>query len=110
MIIDKEKPDSISKALMNRFVSIYADNDIGINNNNINIIIEKTGKKLDMEIKEIYKVLENAKSKQDNLEKESESFSDYESSEEASDNIEQENEIKKNVLKEEDARNKATLI
>ena len=109
MIIDKEKPDSISKALMNRFVSIYVDNDIDINNN-INIIIEKTGKKFDMEIKEIYKVLENTKSKQDNFEKESESFSDYESSEEASDNIEQENEIKKNVLKEEDARNKATLI
>ena len=101
MIIDKEKPDSISKALMNRFVSIYVDNDIDINNN-INIIIEKTGKKFDMEIKEIYKVLENTKSKQDNFEKESESFSDYESSEEASDNTEKEKEIKENVLKEEE--------
>ena len=51
MTLDKENKNSISKALMNRFVAIYVDNDMEINSQNLDIIIENVGKKLDKQIK-----------------------------------------------------------
>ena len=63
MNIDKnnENKNTISKALMNRFVAIYLDNDLdeNINQENLSIIIENTGKKLDRQIKELYKNQQN---------------------------------------------------
>ena len=58
MTLDKDNKNSISKALMNRFVAIYIDNDFEINNENLNIIIENTGKKIDAQIKEKNNYLE----------------------------------------------------
>ena len=52
MTLDKENKNLISKALMIRFVAIYVDNDIEINNENLNLIIENTGKKLYQQIQE----------------------------------------------------------
>ena len=83
MSIDKENNNSISKALMNRFVPIYVDNDIDINNQNLNIIIENIGKKLDSQIQEINNYINNIQEKPENIENEfDESFSHSESSEE----------------------------
>ena len=87
MRIDKDNNKSISKALMNRFVPIYVDNDMDINKENLNIIIENIGKKLDSQIKEINNYIENIQEKPENIEQElEESFSYSESSD-------QENEI-----------------
>ena len=64
MIIDKDNKHSISKALMNRFVAIYVDNDIEINNLNLKFIIENICKKLDKEINS--KNLDNNKEENQN--------------------------------------------
>ena len=61
MNLNKENKNTISKSLMNRFVAIYVDNDIEINNQNLNIIIENSCKKLDKQIKETNSILINDK-------------------------------------------------
>ena len=40
MVLNEDNKDSISKALMNRFVSIYLDDYLEINDNNLEIILE----------------------------------------------------------------------
>ena len=57
MNLNKENKNTISKALMNRFVAIYVDNDIEINNQNLNFIIENSCKKLNKQIQEINRIL-----------------------------------------------------
>ena len=49
MVLDKENKNNITKALMNRSVAIYVDNDIDINNN-LKKIIEITGKNIGKQI------------------------------------------------------------
>ena len=50
MNLNKDNKNMISKALMNRFVAIYVDNDIEINDKNLDIIIENTCKKINKQI------------------------------------------------------------
>ena len=59
MSLNKDNKNSISKALMNRFVAIYVDNDLKITKENINIIIGNTCKKLDKQIKELNSNINN---------------------------------------------------
>ena len=92
MIIDKNNNNAISKALMNRFVAIYLDNDLDINENNLGIIIENTGKKLDQQIKkEIQTIMEIKAEKKDDLEEDNEQSSDSELSKSESDSFENNN-------------------
>ena len=63
MTLDKENKNSISKALMNRFVAIYIDNDLDINDENLQLIIENTGKKINKQIDEINMIIDNNKKK-----------------------------------------------
>ena len=53
MNLNKDNKNLMSKALMNRFVAIYVDNDIEIDDKNLNIIIENTCKKLNKQINEM---------------------------------------------------------
>ena len=52
MIINKDNNSLISKALMNRFVAIYLDDYLEINDINLEIIIDNTIQKLNKEINE----------------------------------------------------------
>ena len=49
MVLDEDNKDSISKALMNRFVAVYLDDYLEINDNNLKIFLENTIKKLNGE-------------------------------------------------------------
>ena len=79
MSIEKDNKSSISKALMNRFIAIYIDNDIEINNDNLKIIIDNIGKQLNNQINKI-NIINN------NGEEEEEYASDNESSDESDEN------------------------
>ena len=81
MNIDKENKNSISKALMNRFVAIYIDNDLEINDEDLKKIIENTGKKIDKQIHEINLIID--KNKKEEI---FENFNDNESSNESDKN------------------------
>ena len=83
MVINKENPYLISKALMNRFVAIYLDNYLEINDKNMDIIIDNIGQKLNMQIKESFENIKKNKNRDLNEEyeyddesSESNSFSD----------------------------------
>ena len=52
MIINKDNNSLISKALMNRFVDIYLDDYLEINDISLDIIIDNTIQKLNKEINE----------------------------------------------------------
>ena len=96
MVINKENKNSISKALMNRFVAIYIDNDIKIDDKNLKIIIENTGKKIDKQIKEANNIFNKNKNEDDKYESLSDSDSNNESNE-IEDN--------ENIIKNEDKKN-----
>ena len=61
MVINKENPYLISKALMNRFVAIYLDNYLEINDKNMDIIIDNIGQKLNLQIKESFENIKKIK-------------------------------------------------
>ena len=54
MVINKENPCLISKALMNRFAAIYLDDYLEINDINMDIIIDNTSQKLNKQIKKSF--------------------------------------------------------
>ena len=70
MVITKENPYLISKALMNRFVAIYLDKYFEFNDKNIDIIIDNTVQKLNKQIKESFENIK--KNKNINLNEDSE--------------------------------------
>jgi len=100
MCLDNENKNTISKALLNRFVAIYFDNDIEINNDNLNLIIENRCKMLNKQIKEVNLLLEKTKENQDNKNNK-ENDSDNEENEEEQEEInDDENKIKIEETKE----------
>ena len=103
MTLDKENKNMISKALMNRFVAIYVDNDIEINNNNLDIIIENTGKKLNQQIERNFNE-NNIIIEQESDEKDKEYFSDSDDLDENSENKEDEIPEEEIIIKKEDKR------
>ena len=82
MCLTKDNKNIISKALMNRFVAIYVDNNIKINKNNLAIIIENTCKKLSKQIIEQNKIIKEINNDYQENEKDDNSSDDSESIEE----------------------------
>ena len=92
MVIDEENKNVISKALMNRFVAIYLDEYLEINEQNLKDIIDNTEKKLNRQLKESFENYEERQNFNDSDENDSISYQDIiEESEEEEEGEEEEN-------------------